>query len=58
MLHDMDQQRVEEDSIMGTPANRDQEVVMELDDAEYSRIFNDDSVCHDQNERYIILNCI
>nr|XP_012550207.2 DNA polymerase zeta catalytic subunit isoform X2 [Bombyx mori] len=50
MLHDMDQQRVEEDSIMGTPANRDQEVDMELDDAEYSRIFNDDSVCHDQNE--------
>ncbi|XP_031766612.2 DNA polymerase zeta catalytic subunit isoform X2 [Galleria mellonella] len=47
MLQDMDENVKDEDSVIGTPAegNKDEEV--ELDDAEYSQIFNEETIIMD-----------
>lgn len=51
MLQDMDEKPVEEDSVMGTPANADEDKDNESDDAEYSQIFNDDTIIMDPYKR-------
>ncbi|XP_013200299.2 DNA polymerase zeta catalytic subunit [Amyelois transitella] len=43
MLQDMDEQPVEEDSVMCTPAAEDKEE-SEIDDMEYSQVFNEETV--------------
>ncbi|XP_063824008.1 DNA polymerase zeta catalytic subunit [Ostrinia nubilalis] len=50
MLHDMDEKPIEEDSVMGTPANGDQEEDNESDDAEYSQIYNEETVIMDPHQ--------
>ncbi|XP_047022064.1 DNA polymerase zeta catalytic subunit isoform X1 [Helicoverpa zea] len=50
MLQDMDEKVVEEDSVMGTPANADQFEDKELDDAEYSQIFDEETIILDPDE--------
>ncbi|XP_045765392.1 DNA polymerase zeta catalytic subunit isoform X1 [Maniola jurtina] len=47
ILQDLDEQPVEDDSVMGTPANDDVNNETESDDAEYSQIFNDETVLLD-----------
>lgn len=44
LLQDMDEKPVEEDSVMGTPADADKDADVESDDAEYSQVFNDDTI--------------
>lgn len=54
MLQDMDEKpEEEEDSIMGTPANAEDDVNDEIDDAEYSRIFDEDTLILNQDERLV-----
>ncbi|XP_072939379.1 DNA polymerase zeta catalytic subunit [Epargyreus clarus] len=49
ILQDLDEKPIEDDSIMGTPANVDEENV-ELDDAEYSKVFDEDTLCIDKSK--------
>lgn len=52
MLEDMDEKPVEEDSVMGTPAD-DKDADNESDDAEYSQVYNDETVIMDlEYKRY------
>lgn len=51
MLQDMDEKPAEEDSIMGTPANEENDGNVELDDAEYSQIFDEDTLMLHRSER-------
>ncbi|CAG9136705.1 unnamed protein product [Plutella xylostella] len=48
VLKDMDEKTVEEDSVMGTPAAADDFNDNDSDDAEYSQVFNDDTVLLEQ----------
>ena len=48
MLQDMEEKPVEEDSIMGTPANVEQDGEIDSDDAEYSRIFDEETILLDK----------
>ncbi|XP_047528847.1 DNA polymerase zeta catalytic subunit [Vanessa atalanta] len=49
MLQDLDEKVVEDDSVMGTPANEDED--LDSDTAEYSQIFNDDTIILNPPER-------
>ncbi|CAG9795312.1 unnamed protein product [Diatraea saccharalis] len=51
MLEDMDEKPFDQDSVMGTPANKDQDEHNESDDADYSQIFNEDTIY----VKYVIL---
>lgn len=53
MLQDMDEKPVEEDSVMGTPANVEENCGFESDDAEYSQIYNDETLLLQADERYV-----
>lgn len=44
LLQDMDEKPVEEDSVMRTPADADKDADSESDDAEYSQVYNDDTM--------------
>ncbi|KAG6456573.1 hypothetical protein O3G_MSEX009813 [Manduca sexta] len=50
MLGDMDEKPIEDDSIMGTPANIDNEGDIESDNAEYSQIFDEETILLDNQE--------
>ncbi|KAJ8727406.1 hypothetical protein PYW07_001525 [Mythimna separata] len=50
MLQDMDEKPIEEDSIMATPADVEQDGDIDSDDAEYSRIFDEDTIILDQDK--------
>lgn len=50
MLQDMDEKAVEEDSIMGTPAEAEKEGD-DSDDADYSQAFDDDTILLNPFER-------
>lgn len=54
ILQGMDENKnsVDDDSIMGTPANAFDE---SDDDAEYSRIYDDETIFLDNPKRYILL---
>lgn len=56
MLQDMDAEKVEEDSIMGTPANVAVDEEDEFDDAEYSQIFDEATLLLNQDVRYARFN--
>ncbi|XP_023941797.2 DNA polymerase zeta catalytic subunit [Bicyclus anynana] len=51
MLQDLDEQPVENDSVMGTPANADMENSTESDDAEYSQIYDEKTILLDPYTR-------
>lgn len=51
LLQDMDEKPVEEDSVMGTPANVEQDADVDSDDAEYSRIFDEETLILNEEER-------
>lgn len=51
MLQDMEEKPVEEDSILGTPGNAEENDGFESDDAEYSQIYNDETIFLKMNER-------
>lgn len=51
MLQDMEEKPVEEDSVMGTPANVEQDGDIDSDDAEYSRIFDEETIILDEDKR-------
>lgn len=53
VLKDMDEKTVEEDSVMGTPAAADDFNDNDSDDAEYSQVFNDDTVLLEQFTRLV-----
>lgn len=55
LLQDMDEKPVEEDSIMGTPANVEQDADVDSDDAEYSRIFDEETLILNEEERLLLL---
>lgn len=55
LLQDMDEKAIEKDSVMGTPANVDQNESNDSDDAEYSQIFNEDTIIMDPYKRFIYL---
>ncbi|KAF9814108.1 hypothetical protein SFRURICE_000103 [Spodoptera frugiperda] len=50
LLQDMDEKPVEEDSVMGTPANVEQDADVDSDDAEYSRIFDEETLILNEEE--------
>lgn len=50
MLQDLEEKPVEDDSVMGTPANNCEDE-NELD-SEYSQIFNEDTILLDPEKRY------
>ncbi|KAH9634515.1 hypothetical protein HF086_016603 [Spodoptera exigua] len=50
LLQDMDEKPIEEDSVMGTPANVEQDADVDLDDAEYSRIFDEETLILNEGE--------
>lgn len=51
LLQNLDEKPVEEDSIMGVPANVENEADVELDNAEYSQIFNEDTLIFSQDKQ-------
>ncbi|KAF9417793.1 hypothetical protein HW555_005207 [Spodoptera exigua] len=50
LLQDMDEKPIEEDSVMGTPANVEQDADVDSDDAEYSRIFDEETLILNEEE--------
>lgn len=51
MLQDMDEKPMEEDSVLGTPANVEQDGDIDSDDAEYSQIFDEETIILDLDKR-------
>ncbi|XP_050343586.1 DNA polymerase zeta catalytic subunit [Nymphalis io] len=51
MLQDLDEKAVEDDSVMGTPANEEDN--SDSDNAEYSQIFNEETVILNPSERIL-----
>lgn len=51
----MDEKSVEEDSVMGTPANEDNDEI-NLDDDEFLQAYNDETICLNSDERYVGLD--
>ncbi|CAB3236740.1 unnamed protein product [Arctia plantaginis] len=50
MLQNMDEKPIEEDSVMGIPVNVENDADVELDNAEYSQIFNEDTLILSQDK--------
>lgn len=54
MLQDMDDKPIDEDSVMGTPAEgADVQSDDDLDN-EYSQIFDNDTICLDPEKWYVV----
>lgn len=51
ILQDMDEKPIEKDSVMETPANAENDGDVDLDDAEYSQIFDEETIILNQDER-------
>lgn len=51
MLQDMDEKSVEEDSIMGTPANEENDDNNLDDDDEFLQAYNDETICLNPDDR-------
>lgn len=49
MLQDLDEKPMDDDSVMGTPANVEED--RDSDNAEYSQIFHDDTIPLNPSER-------
>lgn len=49
MLQDLDEKPMDDDSVMGTPANVEED--HDSDNAEYSQIFHDDTIPLNPSER-------
>jgi hypothetical protein len=53
MLQDMDEKPVEEDSVMTTPAECQEDIDNDADDAEYSQAFNEDTIIQDNYKKCV-----
>lgn len=51
LLEDMDEKPIEEDSVMGTPADVEKDMDNEQDDVEYSQVYNDETLIMDLYKR-------
>lgn len=58
MLEDMDEKPIEDDSIMATPAEVRKEADDDSDDAEYSQVFNEETILLEPYERHVGLTII